>query len=72
MRREEKSVRSCWKLKTEPARSSVDLPSSRKPASFHSGCLTSDPYNDDNIGGGVAEAKTTISLYGNVTPRGIW
>jgi hypothetical protein len=23
----------------------------------------------DNVDGGVAEAKTTISLYGNVTPR---
>ena len=25
---------------------------------------------NDNVDGGVAEAKTTISLYGNVTPRG--
>ncbi len=32
-------------LKTEPARSSVHLPSGGHPASFHSGCLTSDLCN---------------------------
>jgi hypothetical protein len=58
------------KVETEPARSSVDLPSGGPTASFHSGCLTSDPYDNDNIDGSVAEAKTTISHYGDVTPNG--
>jgi hypothetical protein len=70
MGREEKSVGSCSKLKTEPARSSVELPSGGQSTSFHSGCRAASPLilaMTGNVDGGVAEARTTISLYGDVT-----